>query len=1442
LDNKTLRGHFFIKDIQPDQTFNEQVEKYDCYVVLFDMGLWPDSGNRARKLFNSISSKRKLMVGCKSDLFHKNKARRTHCVQCSVVTHKNVDNVFEQITEILQFKDTPNIPLTKTHSDGYEPSRSHKNVKKLFRRRTISKNRTVLAEESEGSDVDKSYSQAVEMPNISLPTYRKASGYSSGEADVDDTSTRTEDSIAENLDAEEEFDLRNDSSAPNIDITEEKSVRLGSDVDSKQLLQQVWRQNVRAFSKYLKDLKKSGTSFNISDPVNASGDSLLHELVRKPGWLSSLKVIVQSNVLSPNEVGMLLNSKNNSGDTPLHVAAFRGLTEYVPTLLSCNANVLTENNRGYTALHAAIEMNSAEIVKLLIENKEVVKVNSALNYTPYQLSLDLGRTEIAQILHPFFETAVTPADFRMEQEMNLLKNNFFDLIKEEKLEEIADMLIRFPELVNHRDSVNNRTPLHSSVLGREESMVPSLLLEAGADINAQDANGNTPLHLASSHKEGLYFVKLLLEQQASVSIPNNEGNLPFVMAIYCDNFELVEFFLSTQSPSDIGLQLSNNEKNTPLHVACAICAQSPHFDHIVQAMTEKGAATGAINSRKETPLHLAATAGCVKIHPSLCDQIDTRDIFGNTPLLCAARSMNLVAVQSLLDMGAAFSCSNTDNENILHMIAFRRFITEADEKLCISLLKKLERKPSFKDNIKQLLGYETVSKNETPLFYAIHSSRFKLAQFFLRRGSQPNIENISGDTPLHCAVQTGSRVMVDLLLRKEIPANHQNKEGYTPLHYACDPKHNVIADRLLKKLHSSDLLATTTEGLTTLHLAAQAGNLHLVQALVEKSLRKDGTSQLIGMKTQHNNTALIYAMSNNHSKVASYLAKRNNLDRVEAEIMDRVEFRKLPFPHIYPVVNHDHVKINQRLDIFSTVYNIYEGKLRDEDILILECNSPTSAICLAHEVAIMSMIGSHPNVQRLLGASQNKYCYLPYLSNCSTLDSILTELMFRRETCDILQVLTIIEGVANGMKCLHTATVSKPIILHNALSPRAILVDEQNAKISSFVAARVHFSEESIAQDKKELPLPQMDEVRYLAPEILRGEAPSKKSDVFSFGMVFWQLATTKIPYSEIPLSDLIAVKRKDVLRPSIEGIDKGIAELIVQCWNSDPAQRPSFSLICDKLNNLHVEKVEALGRTRSLPVFLAKGSPFPCCKPREFQIMNKLKKSSKEKSNSSIYLCTFERIVCVVKMWPPNQTQQEQMKSSLQTFTIKSLCECDSIVRYIYSDTDKNGNKCLFMEYMNQGTVANLINLRQASKITSFTPQEIIHYAMPIAQALEFMHKFSTVIVHQDIQAENVYLTCRDSSKTHIVKLGGFSAMHTLQNSEEHEVYRDIEGFALYLYQLLTFTTRVKNNWKSQAQKLQLPTGNQKFVPILHDCLDPLSRPSSAQLVARFEELIEKD
>jgi serine/threonine protein kinase len=136
-------------------------------------------------------------------------------------------------------------------------------------------------------------------------------------------------------------------------------------------------------------------------------------------------------------------------------------------------------------------------------------------------------------------------------------------------------------------------------------------------------------------------------------------------------------------------------------------------------------------------------------------------------------------------------------------------------------------------------------------------------------------------------------------------------------------------------------------------------------------------------------------------------------------------------------------------------------------------------------------------------------------------------------------------------------------------------VDEQNAKISSFGAARVYFSEDSLLQDRRELHLPQMDQVRYLAPEVLRGGPPSRQSDVFSFAIILWQLATCQVPYGNVPLEDLISVLRKDRQRPPLDQLEPGIAQLVEHCWHSDPSKRPAFEEICDRLNSLHLANVE---------------------------------------------------------------------------------------------------------------------------------------------------------------------------------------------------------------------------------------------------------------------------
>ena len=579
----------------------------------------------------------------------------------------------------------------------------------------------------------------------------------------------------EELGDREDYDVEGENELPDdyLDRCDEISLlSSGNIVNSRQLLQAAWQQNVKAFGVSLTNLKQSGADFKISDPVNSSGDTILHELVRKPGWTAPLEVLLQSNVLSPNELTQMVNSKNYAGNTALHVVAARGVSEYLDILLKSDIDVMSENERGKTALLVAVEMDKLDIVRRLVEfNKELVEKNDSHGVSAYELAIDLEYYDIGAVLKPYFENLPSPDDLKTKRDKEKLKETFFRHIREENTDACFEMVKKDEFLVTETDEFG-RTPLHLAVVGRSTSELPELLLARDANINQQDKNGNTPLHWAACHATGFSFGKYLIESNASIDIPNNDENLPLHMAIFSNNFKLIEYLLQKCNPTTAGLKRANGDANTPLHIVCAVPKTPAQLDKMVSLMTQQRAETNALNSRNETPLHIAAAAGCTRIHPSLCDQLNSKDVFGNTPLLSAARALNLIAVQNLLDMGSSLDSANNDNENILHLLAFNDMggLTDDDSLHCISLLKKLERKNQQRELLRQLLNRSTISKNETPLFYAVNANRLTLTKFFLRRGTVAgtNAQNINGNTPLHVAVTRANRGMVDLLVRKYV--------------------------------------------------------------------------------------------------------------------------------------------------------------------------------------------------------------------------------------------------------------------------------------------------------------------------------------------------------------------------------------------------------------------------------------------------------------------------------------------------------------------------------------------------------------------------------------------------------------------------------------------------------------------------------------------------
>ncbi|POG67862.1 kinase-like domain-containing protein, partial [Rhizophagus irregularis DAOM 181602=DAOM 197198] len=87
--------------------------------------------------------------------------------------------------------------------------------------------------------------------------------------------------------------------------------------------------------------------------------------------------------------------------------------------------------------------------------------------------------------------------------------------------------------------------------------------------------------------------------------------------------------------------------------------------------------------------------------------------------------------------------------------------------------------------------------------------------------------------------------------------------------------------------------------------------------------------------------------------------------------------------------------------------------------------------------------------------------------------------------------------------------------------------------------------------------------IPYIAPEIFKGSAFSKESDIYSFGMIMWELTTGCKPFANVEHDIHLIYKILDGERPKItKDTPEYYVSLMKSCWDPDPKKRPSMSYI----------------------------------------------------------------------------------------------------------------------------------------------------------------------------------------------------------------------------------------------------------------------------------------
>ncbi|XP_055316580.1 ankyrin-1-like isoform X2 [Sitodiplosis mosellana] len=571
---------------------------------------------------------------------------------------------------------------------------------------------------------------------------------------------------------------------------------------------------------------------------------------------------------------------------------------------------------------------------------------------------------------------------------------------------------------------------------------------------------------------------------------------------------------------------------------------------------------------------------------------------GDTPIHLAARKDNVDIVKLLIDEGVSPKILKSDNSTPLH---------DAVQSGNVEVAKVL---------IEHGADVNAESNDGwTALRMAARAGHVEVAKVLIEHGADVNATDLFGRTALHWAAIKGNVEVTKVLIEHGADVNAKDVDGLTALLWASQAGKDETIKFLIE--HGADVKATTKNIETALHYAARQARVELVGLLIKKGAD-------VNAKDIRGNTALYWTVDDERKTVVKLLeAEAERIRSQKRTWYLEIEVFGWPFVILFlfiiPILLvamhlHDLTSLQSRLLTGKLIGggnfgDVYMGELfpinpfsekKKVAVKTIKISKGTASKLggtteLLAEINILKCLPKHCNVVGFIGAFGIRnalnggikilYEFCPYGDLRSFLkknkptkpttpgyipDTFCSPLSPLSPTFSYTKtdLLSWAAQVARGLLCLAS---NKPPIIHRDLAARNILLcDNETVKIGDFGLSRTLNGSEYY---KKGGSAP--DPVPWMAIESRQDSGMeqkfSVKSDVWSFGVVIWELFSD----GDDPTYFTIEQLKNGTRLPQPKRATEEMYSLMLSCWQEKPEDRITSDDLEKILSKMHSDALE---------------------------------------------------------------------------------------------------------------------------------------------------------------------------------------------------------------------------------------------------------------------------